>query len=66
MQRVFLEYYNREGETFYHRTQFLGVFLYIELGVNLMVEQKHPEGLLWQARHAVIHNDILTSSAEQL
>lgn len=66
LQSVLVEYFSRESEHFYQRTQFLILFLVLELTTQQLVDQNHAEGLLWQARFASIHNSILTSNVEQL
>jgi hypothetical protein len=63
---VLIQHYERDSETFYNRTQFLILFLYVELGINKMIESGHEDALLWQARHAFIHNNILTNNIEHL
>jgi len=64
-QDTLVHYYCRESESFYQRTQFLILFLMAEVGIDMMREQEHSEAHLWSARHAYIHNTILTSNTEE-
>lgn len=65
-QMSIVEHLGIDGEDFYKRTQFLVLFLHIEILTEKMKEAGHPEAKLWRARLAFTHNGILSSSVEQL
>lgn len=68
LQDMLVDHFSLESEQFYHRTQFLVLFAHLETILGKMKELSpgEPEVLLWEARHAMIHNDILTSNVEKL
>lgn len=66
LQDLLVVHYSIESESFYRRTQFLILFVFIGIALDKLEELEHPEVKLWRVRFAAAHNGVLSSNVESL